>query len=109
MCQFHKLAIVSESLQIHFCALSDSNHNTHSVSNNPDIKQKLLQNLEMINQEETSERKLSRKSCDFSEVDISDFKQTMEDDKYYSKHIHSFCNMYHDFDPHSDEYKSYLV
>jgi hypothetical protein len=108
MCQFQKLATVAESLQIHFCAYLHDKH-SQDVGNNSDIKQKLLKNLEMINLEETCEKKGPRKSCDFSEADISDLKHILEEDKSYSKHVNSFCNVYHDFDPHSEEYRSYLV
>jgi hypothetical protein len=107
MIQFHKLAIVTESLNIHFCASLEEKESSNNVCTS-ELKLKLLKNLELINLEETTGSG-HRKSCDFSETDLSDLKQTLEDDKGFSKHVNSFCNMYHDFDPHSEEYRSYLV
>jgi hypothetical protein len=111
MVQFHKMALITESLKIHFCQhIEEEELEHHELKHDPIKKLNLLKTLEIINQEgEESEKRLPRKSCDFSEVDMSDLKQIVEDDKVYTKHIHSFCNVYLDFDPHSEEYRSYLV
>jgi hypothetical protein len=111
MVQFHKLALITESLHVSFLPLEEKEENNanNEIINSWDIKQKLLNNLEIINLEETGQQNQQRKSCDFSEGDLTDLKHVLEENKGFNKHIHSFCNVYHDFDPHSEEYRSYLV
>jgi hypothetical protein len=111
MVQFHKYALICESLHIHFVTLCEEVEECKldDVHVDINIKEKLLKNLEIINQEENGYVKQPRKSCDFSEIDLVDLKQILEEGKAYNKHIHSFCSVYHDFDPHSEEYRSYLV
>jgi hypothetical protein len=121
---FQRLAIIIASLNL---KIKDRKQNQSSKSpkeenkkgSNNMIKKEILKNLENINSigsELVTEKKNSFSSFvsdeqnqpeTFEEKDniIVDYNNNY---KLFNKHTHKYCNIYHDFDPHSEEYKSYL-
>jgi hypothetical protein len=116
---FQRLANISNSLSIKLrkCADSNSHEENTEISNDNYIKQELLKTLENINNTSGSTKQktdslLSSASEEPELITEQDFNPNISDendkDRYFSRHIHKYCNVYLDFDPHSEEYKSYL-
>ena len=132
--QFHKLAIIVDSLNLKLKSkkFKPNNENSpiRSLDQNKAIKDTLLKNLEYINIEEQNallsqneEKEMSIKMNKLEKHSIS--KSGHSEDHHeessrnleglqldttadFQKHLNKYCNIYHDFDAHGDENHSYL-
>jgi len=96
---------------------SPNNDKVDSDDNNL-IKNNILKNLEKINSIKIDQNSqfssfCSASSDDQNETEMLKDKENLYSDKLnnhsiFNKHIHKYCNVYHDFDPHSEDYRSYL-
>lgn len=84
---------------------------------NKNIKQKLVNALENL-QKDADKTSIEIHGCgknmkieDKSDVDMTepDYLKQEDDTRLYDKYVNIYCNIYHDFDAHSEEYRSYLV
>jgi hypothetical protein len=106
MIHFHKISIIVESMRFNFKNKEyneTSNHEDKIICN---LKDKLIEKLEH-SYNETDDDNLS--ALTENDLEFTDFVKLCFSDSKFKKHINSFCNVYHDFDPHSEEYRSYLV
>lgn len=105
------------SLKHYSLTSSQSTLNTTNIIKNEILKN--LENINSINFEESStniERNsfCSSTSEEQNESEINMNKEniynidTLNKCKTFNKHIDKHCNVYHDFDPHSEEFRSYL-
>jgi hypothetical protein len=121
---FQRLAIIVDALNIKLDENKLETKNSLNINNNENIntiKNNMLKTLENINSintdTEIKKGRTSVKSNLSDEPSDYDFKldkteSNLESDllenKQFNKHIYKYCNIYHDFDAHSEEYKSYL-
>jgi hypothetical protein len=106
MIQFHKIAIIVESLKIQLNKDTFSSKLSNDVKDESNFKQKLIMNLEKIISEDQDDNQIITIEGD---LEINDPCKINLTESKFTKHINTFCNVYHDFDPHSEEYRSYLV
>jgi len=124
---FQRLSIIVASLDI---SLKERKHKeypepmnlqieSNTSQSNTLIKNEILKNLENINSIKNEHNITQRNSfCssasdEQNEVDLLKDKDNIFIDNYnnskkFNKHTHKYYNVYHDFDAHSEEYKSYL-
>ena len=108
MVHFHKISLIVESIKIQLISYDLNFDNTKDQTTiETSIKEKLLKNLEILNNELESQ-KSGQQDLD-NEFDFLEINKQNHCESYFNKHINSFCNVYHDFDHHSEEYRSYLV
>jgi hypothetical protein len=108
MIHFHKISIIVESMRFQLKnneSLISKHTNEENDENN--LKEKLIKNLEKVISDESEDE--SQIFISDSDLDLGETKKISWSDSKFAKHINSFCNVYHDFDPHSEEYRSYLV
>lgn len=132
--EFQKLALIVDSLNIKLnknggCGQGSGSYggahaHAHAHTQNSNVKDhlNLLKNLESIIAEEQNESSCSNKIKEnisvnkswlseneaHSEIPIDFESLRYEQTVAYDKHINKHCNLYHDFDPHSDEYRYHL-
>lgn len=113
MIQFHKLAIISESLNIKYnfenskkCTNIEKHDSTEIkfLDGKTNVKQKILKNLENLEDADNLD-----KSSNIDQESIGIQIDQIPENKNFDKHINKYYNIYHDFDAHSEEYRSYLV
>ena len=108
MVHFHKISLIAESIKIQLISYDIDEHNyVDHITIETSLKEKLLKNLEMLNNELDS-HKFTQNDTE-NEFDFLEMNKQSLCESYFNKHINSFCNVYHDFDHHSEEYRSYLV
>lgn len=117
MLHFHKLAVIVEAIDIRLksnCGNTVNCKYSNSELNNTEVKLNILKNLEVIVKEDDNINK-NEKFCttpqeDKTDLDLADTQEKIceEMTKTFDKFLNKYCTVYHDFDPHSEEYRSYL-
>jgi hypothetical protein len=108
MITFHRLAAVVESLKYTLNETNSESNSDNVIQYNPEEKDKLYNNLLIMNIEtETAENKV-RKLSDEEKIDIV-YKLDNLNTSDFSKYISNFCTIYLDFDSYSDNLLSSYV
>jgi hypothetical protein len=106
MTHFHKISNIVESMKFHLNNNCNDSNDTGDLKVACILKEKLIQNLEICISE-CDDDNIS--NITENDLELGELKKFCFTSSIFTKHINSFCNVYNDFDPHSEEYRSYLV